>query len=62
MLLQSCCSNMETPTPPQPSPCSCPLCGGVLMPLPGAWRCGRCGYALCLGCEASYSSSATADE
>ena len=30
---------------------ACPFCGGVLIPLGAAWRCGRCGFALCVGCE-----------
>lgn len=30
---------------------TCPLCGGWFHPQSGAWRCGRCGFALCQGCE-----------
>jgi hypothetical protein len=30
---------------------SCPLCGGGMVPLRGQWRCSRCYFALCAGCE-----------
>ncbi len=30
---------------------ACPMCGGGLVPLRGAWRCSRCYFALCAGCE-----------
>jgi hypothetical protein len=29
----------------------CPLCGGVLIEMRGASRCGRCQFTLCLGCD-----------
>jgi hypothetical protein len=29
----------------------CPMCGGGLVPLRGQWRCSRCYFALCIGCE-----------
>jgi hypothetical protein len=29
----------------------CPMCGGVLVPLRGQWRCSRCYFMLCAGCE-----------
>jgi hypothetical protein len=29
----------------------CPACGGVLVPLRSAWRCSRCYFSLCAGCE-----------
>lgn len=30
----------------------CPMCGGAaLTPQRGAWRCTRCGFSLCVGCE-----------
>jgi hypothetical protein len=32
---------------------SCPVCGGGLIPLRGNWRCGRCSFALCAGCDPS---------
>jgi hypothetical protein len=30
---------------------ACPVCGGGLVPLRGQWRCSRCFFALCVGCE-----------
>lgn len=35
------------------SPPRCPLCSGFLIPLPRAYRCSRCCYHHCIGCEAS---------
>jgi hypothetical protein len=29
----------------------CPMCGGGLVPLRGQWRCSRCYFTLCVGCE-----------
>ena len=29
----------------------CPACGGLLVPLRNAWRCSRCYFYLCVGCE-----------
>jgi hypothetical protein len=31
----------------------CPVCGGGLVPLRGDWRCARCSFALCAGCDPS---------
>ena len=31
---------------------ACPMCGGILSPLRGMVRCGRCQWAMCAGCEA----------
>ncbi|MBY0232593.1 MAG: hypothetical protein K2W96_25210 [Gemmataceae bacterium] len=31
---------------------ACPVCGGVLSPLRGLVRCGRCQWTMCAGCEA----------
>jgi hypothetical protein len=31
---------------------SCPVCEGPLIPLCGFYRCSRCFFSLCLGCEA----------
>jgi hypothetical protein len=31
----------------------CPMCGGGLVPLRGQWRCSRCYFSLCAGCEPS---------
>jgi hypothetical protein len=30
----------------------CPVCSGPLVPLRGNYRCGRCFFSLCVGCEA----------
>jgi hypothetical protein len=30
---------------------TCPVCMGVLIPVGGAWRCSRCCFAFCEGCE-----------
>ena len=30
----------------------CPVCGGPLVPLRGEYRCSRCRFSLCVGCEA----------
>jgi hypothetical protein len=30
----------------------CPICTGVLVPLREAYRCSRCFFTLCFGCEA----------
>lgn len=32
---------------------SCPLCNGQLIALRGAYRCARCSFILCAGCDAS---------
>lgn len=32
-------------------PSRCPLCSGALIPLHNAYRCARCSYHLCVGCE-----------
>jgi hypothetical protein len=40
------CSPPVTNTAPM-----CPVCGGGLIPLRGQWRCSRCYFALCAGCE-----------
>jgi hypothetical protein len=29
----------------------CPVCGGPLIPLRGQYRCSRCLFSLCVGCE-----------
>jgi hypothetical protein len=29
----------------------CPACGAALIPLRGQWRCSRCYFMLCVGCE-----------
>lgn len=30
---------------------ACPVCRGTLVPQRGMFRCSRCGYAFCDGCE-----------
>jgi hypothetical protein len=30
----------------------CPVCGGALVPLRGQFRCTRCFFSACAGCEA----------
>ena len=32
-------------------PPACPVCGGVLTEARNLWRCTRCSYTLCEGCE-----------
>jgi hypothetical protein len=41
----------------------CPMCGAALVPLRGQWRCSRCYFALCAGCEPmlSYESADRGD-
>jgi hypothetical protein len=40
---------LEVPqSAPQPA---CPVCSGLLITLRGLFRCTRCGYSLCCGCE-----------
>jgi hypothetical protein len=29
----------------------CPACGAAMIPLRGQWRCSRCYFMLCHGCE-----------
>jgi hypothetical protein len=33
---------------------ACPVCGGVLVPMRSAWRCSRCYFSLCAGCEPEF--------
>jgi hypothetical protein len=35
----------------RPGPC-CPVCAGPLVPLRESYRCCRCFFTLCAGCEA----------
>jgi hypothetical protein len=32
-------------------PPRCPVCSGALVPLRGQYRCARCCYTICAGCE-----------
>jgi ribosomal protein L37AE/L43A len=34
----------------------CPICGGSLLPRPADWRCGRCGFQICAGCDPSFAA------
>jgi hypothetical protein len=45
-------------TPPPPV---CPLCAGRLVPLRDHYRCARCLYSACPGCEPGPLSPAGAD-
>ena len=36
--------------PPPGRPC-CPVCNGPLVPLRDAYRCARCLFTLCVGCD-----------
>jgi hypothetical protein len=40
-------------TCPQASSCQplCPVCSGLLIPQRSTWRCSRCCYTFCEGCE-----------
>lgn len=31
----------------------CPICTGAMVPARGSMRCTRCGFNLCVGCEAT---------
>jgi hypothetical protein len=33
----------------------CPVCGGHFVPLGGLWRCTRCSFTTCEGCEGTDS-------
>ena len=39
----------------------CPVCSGPLVPLPNFYRCVRCGYHQCAGCEQTAPESANDD-
>ena len=39
-------------TPAAQPPC-CPVCSGPLVELRGQFRCTRCFYTMCVGCESS---------
>jgi hypothetical protein len=49
-------SDRETPrardSPRSEGEPPCPVCEGPLIPLRGVFRCSRCYFSLCLGCEA----------
>jgi hypothetical protein len=48
-------SSEETYATPKTPPC--PACGGGLIELRGFWRCPRCRYRICEGCEGGYGDS-----
>jgi hypothetical protein len=39
--------------PPAEALLQCPLCAGVLIPVREGYRCLRCKYVFCVGCEAA---------
>jgi hypothetical protein len=43
-------------TPSQRQPC-CPVCNGALVELRGQYRCARCLFTFCVGCEAADTTS-----
>ena len=45
---QSVPATCEVPVRPMQG---CPACGARLVPLRGQWRCSRCYFMLCAGCE-----------
>lgn len=49
----ACDATTRSEPGPRDEPPSCPVCGGGLIPLRGNWRCGRCSFALCAGCDPS---------
>ena len=48
---------------PSPQACGslCPLCQGHLLRLRDAFRCGRCGFVLCVGCADGEVADPTSD-
>ncbi len=36
-------------------PPQCPVCSGLLIPLRNVYRCARCCYSICAGCEGGES-------
>jgi hypothetical protein len=40
----------------------CPACGGMLVPMRSAWRCSRCYFSLCAGCEPLLSAPGDHEE
>jgi len=43
-------------------PAPCPVCNGLLIPLRGHYRCARCCYSFCIGCEAEPFCPPVAEE
>lgn len=47
---------VATSEPQEPSQApACPVCGGQLTEARSLWRCVRCSYTLCEGCEGGSS-------
>jgi len=44
------CTN-QPPDAPSSGPPPCPVCAGPLIPLRDQYRCTRCFYSFCAGCE-----------
>jgi hypothetical protein len=42
----------KAPAPGRPP---CPVCSGPLLPLRDFYRCSRCGFSICAGCEGADS-------
>jgi hypothetical protein len=57
-------STQEAPTKDKTEslclPC-CPVCSGSLVPLHNSYRCSRCAYYLCVGCEQIETGAGTDD-
>jgi len=45
-----------------PSAPLCPVCNGSLVPLGGQFRCGRCHFTVCEGCDGAAAGSGADDE
>jgi hypothetical protein len=49
---QSTCESSVYCARPAPSSApACPVCGAALVPMRSLWRCSRCCFSLCAGCE-----------
>jgi len=49
--LESARPQEQKPPVPKCAIGCCPCCAGPLVPLRGSFRCGRCHYTFCIGCE-----------
>jgi hypothetical protein len=47
----------SAPEPAASRPECCPLCCGPLLPLQSHYRCARCHFSLCVGCENAEEAS-----
>jgi hypothetical protein len=41
----------DTPTPAAEGALLCPVCNGIVIPLRDSYRCVRCRYSFCVGCD-----------